>query len=338
LHYGQSGNEGLSVRNAKIRYIKENPDLYTGFIVGGSRTGVLDPKKISEFTGLSFYNMSVPKGYMEDYEKIVDFLLKNTNVKKIILQLNGQEIQGVKSEYQQLYVLDSKLSSKINELKTFLLSDCTTNLKNFILSKSFADAKIKQNGMFEYIENQNFAERENLEFVDKKIIPIFQQKYSNIFVEKSENILSDAELVFESLSIIKRKCKLYNIDLIVIMAPTSIRALSEIESPLYWEYLKNLALINDFYNFNGFSEFNLNPYNFVDDGHYRREMADKMLHIIFNKERLYDEDWGLLITPEDIDEYIKRRKEAYFKLKVKYEETGEAPLGTLGDPSFIPLE
>ena len=42
--YGQDGSEQISVRNAKIRYIKENPDVYTGFTLGGLRTGRLIPR------------------------------------------------------------------------------------------------------------------------------------------------------------------------------------------------------------------------------------------------------------------------------------------------------
>jgi hypothetical protein len=332
---GKSANDGFGVRTAKYRYIQENPDAYTGFIIGGSRTGTLDPKMASEFTGLSFYNFSFPSGRQEDYETAIDFLIAHTSVKQIILQLNGQEIRKAKSEFLPLFVLDSKISSKLYELKSELLVNCIPTLRNFLMRKPFYDIKVQENGMFECIEQHSPEERLNLNFVSKAIIPIFQKSYKNIFINKSAVTLPDAELVFESLWRIKRNCIENNVKLIIITAPSSIDVLSQIESPIYWEYLRGISRVTDFYNFNGYSRYNFNPYNFVDNAHYRREMSDKMLRIIFNQEQPPDDDWGILLNRDNIDTYLDRRKNAYFSLKSSYEETGIIPLGTMEDSSFI---
>ncbi|MDR2418459.1 MAG: hypothetical protein LBD79_05350 [Treponema sp.] len=336
-HYGQNGSEGLSVRNAKIRYIKENPDVYTGFIIGGSRTGALDPALASEYTGLSFYNFCFPQGYQEDYEMLVDFIIARTPVRHIILQLNGQEIGGDDLRVEHLYALDSKVSSKIAELATVLLYGCSVNLLNFILRRPTYIPRVQSNGMIEYIGHYSPAEAANLGFVEKTVTPDFQSLYQRIFSEKTAYDFPIMEFCFESLSRIREKCAMNDVKLTVLLAPSSVYVLAHTESPLYWDYLRNLAAITAFYNFNGYAPYNFNPYNFVDNAHYRKEMGDKMLRIVFNQEEAVD-DWGVLLSKDNIGVYLERRKARYFALKKSYEEQGIIPLGTMNGAGFIPVE
>jgi hypothetical protein len=335
--YGQSGYEAVSVRNAKIRYIKENPDVYTGFIIGGSRTGAFDPSLVSENIGLSFYNFCFPFGYQEDYEMLVDFIIAHTSARHIILQLNGQEMQNSKREFEHLYTLDSKVSSKIGELKTVLLYDCTGNLFNFVLGRPAYVPRVKSNGMIEYIEQYNPTEAASLDFVERTIMPLFRSQYQLIFSEKSVYDFSGMELFFESLSRIRQKCVMNDIKLTVLLAPSAVPVLATTESPLYWDYLRNMAAIIDFYNFNGYASYNFNPFNFVDGAHYRKEIGDKMLRVIFDQEPVAD-DWGVLLSKDNIGAYLERRKARYFTLKKNYEESGSIPLGTMNDTSFIPVK
>ncbi|MDR1325671.1 MAG: hypothetical protein LBK00_06510 [Treponema sp.] len=339
-HYGQSGQEPISVRNAKIRYIKENPDVYTGFIIGGSRTGALDPALASEYTGLSFYNFCFPFGYQEDYEMLVDLIIAHTQARHIILQLNGQEIQerGRESKgVEHLYALDGKASSKVAELTTVLLYAPIRKLLNFILKKPEYIPRVQSNGMIEYIGQYNPTEAASLGFVEKTITPVFQSLYQRIFLEKTAADFPMREFFFESLLRVREKCAMNDIKLTVLLAPSSVYVLAETESPLYWDYLRNMAAITGFYNFNGYSPYNFNPYNFVDSAHYRKEMGDKILRVIFNQEEAID-DWGVLASKSTIDAYLERRKSRYFTLKKSYEETGAIPLGTMNDASFIPLK
>jgi hypothetical protein len=180
------------------------------------------------------------------------------------------------------------------------------------------------------------AQRQGLRFVDERFINMFQQSYANIFSDKSQSSFPDMEITLESLMRIKRKCDTKNIKLTVLLCPSSIAVLAGTESPLYWDYLRSIAAITDFYNFSGYAPINFNPYNFFDESHYRNEIGDKMLRVIFNHEAVID-DWGILLSKDNIDAYLERRKAQYLVLKNNYEESGNIPLGTMNDSSFIPV-
>lgn len=47
------------------------------------------------------------------------------------------------------------------------------------------------------------------------------------------------------------------------------------------------------------------------------------------------ENFGILLTKDNIDEYIQNRRESYQKLKKEYEETGTVQLQTKEDESYI---
>jgi hypothetical protein len=331
LQYGQSGFDQISVINAKYRYITENPDLYTGFIVGGSRTGAIDPAVVSNYTGLSFFNFSFPYGNYPEYERIVNFIIDTTSVKHIILQMNGGEV-ALAEEIQNVFGHKLETLLKLEELSKELLADCSVRFAKFILKMPVYDPKSKENGMIEYIEQYSPQKREKLKFVDDCILPGYGANYKNIFTDKQ---MDEHQPIYASLIKIKSNCARNGVTLTLILSPSSPTVLSHHESPDYWEYLRNIAMISGFYNFNGYAPYNFNPYNFVDRYHYRKEMADKMLRIVFGQEAPED-DWGILLTPETIDAYLERRKATYYRLKKEYEETGTLAFGTMHDPSFIP--
>jgi hypothetical protein len=333
-HYGRAADNALSVRDAKITYIKNNPELYTGFIIGGSRTGVLDPAIAGKYTGLSFYNFSFLGSSFEEYEYLTDLLLQKTKVKNIILQLSSVEVLNIKLNYMNIYAINSKFSSKLSEIKNILLADCMPKIYNLFRVEARYRSKTKPNGMMEFIENHSPDARDNFTFVDS-IRQRWKNLCGNIFFDNKRNI-PDKDLVIQSVWRIQNKCLDNNVKLTVLISPNSVYDLSFVESYSFWDFLKNLTEIVPYYNFNGYSAINYNPYNYTDLVHYRKEIGDKMLSIIFGEEEALNDDWGILLTNNNINDYIKRREEKYYEFKKIFEETGSLPFGTIDDASFIP--
>jgi len=114
----------INSRYIKLNYIKGNPSLYSGFILGGSRTARLDPNIPTSLSGIRFYNMSYLIGFIEDSEGTVNFLLNNTNVKHIVVSLHGEEVYSG-SSYFNLYEFDGKYSTKLKEIKEALFFPVT---------------------------------------------------------------------------------------------------------------------------------------------------------------------------------------------------------------------
>lgn len=134
---------------------------------------------------------------------------------------------------------------------------------------------------------------------------------------------------------IKAKCDERGITLTVVLAPTFVSELYMYKSPQFWDYFRAIAEVQPFWNFSGINAVSMNPYNFVNGGHYFYFIGDRMANIMFAPdENAADgdadfggmDDFGQLITPENVDEYIARQTELWLTLKDEYERTGTVML------------
>lgn len=73
---------------------------------------------------------------------------------------------------------------------------------------------------------------------------------------------------------------------------------------------ERLASITDFYDFSGFNSVTTNSLNFYEDGHYRYLVGDMIIRRIFGRGSVANvpEDFGVLVTKKNVDEYIKKQK------------------------------
>ncbi len=117
---------------------------------------------------------------------------------------------------------------------------------------------------------------------------------------------------------IKKLCDENNIELIVFTNPmyyiTHVRSL-EIG---YLNFLKGLADITDFYNFSGLNEITMNNNNYIDTSHYRAEIGDLIIDVIWNGKKfdgLYNQGFGMKINRDNINELIHLLKSQWQNYK-----------------------
>ena len=117
---------------------------------------------------------------------------------------------------------------------------------------------------------------------------------------------------------IKKLCDENNIELIVFTNPmyyiTHVRSL-EIG---YLNFLKGLADITDFYNFSGLNEITMNNNNYLETSHYRAEIGDLIIDVIWNGKKfdgLYNQGFGMKINRDNINELIHLLKSQWQNYK-----------------------
>lgn len=120
----------------------------------------------------------------------------------------------------------------------------------------------------------------------------------------------------ESLKRIKAKCDQKGIKLTVIIGPTFLTEMSKYNSSAYMDYIHDLVQIVPVWNFGGINSVNLNPDYFCDGGHYWIELADQILTYVYsNTKDALPQDFGILLTPENVDEYLEQQKSKFLDLR-----------------------
>ena len=122
-------------------------------------------------------------------------------------------------------------------------------------------------------------------------------------------------------------------ELLVIVSPAFIGDLSIFESIYYWEFLVDISMITDYWDFSGYHDIDMNPYNFYNEGHFYYEIADLVIDTI-NGTDSYP-GFGVYVTKDNVIEHVEQRAADYERLQQEYLETGTIQLQGMEDASCL---
>lgn len=334
------GTDETYYRVLKGNHILNFGDQYDAYVLGGSKAGSYRAEKLQEMDGYRYYNLFEYHGTMPEYKVIVDFLLKHTNVKKIIICMGGKETDRLsyKSDADVMQIPAVwKDEPQIAEYIHFLTFDVTKGLKK--IWDEF------QNGKSVYTENYLHGERNlnlmyerrniNIDYyVQRNVLIDFPERLEKLFTTNSKDVYSR-----ECLNLVKQikaECKAAGVELQFWFNPTFVSGLTNIESTYFWNYMRDFAQITDYWDFNGYSGINMNPYNYLDQAHCTYEVSDLVIDTVAGKASY--PGFGYHVTKKNVDEYLQKRREDYNRLKAEYKETGTIQLQGIDDDSYIPTK
>ncbi|MDO4345099.1 MAG: hypothetical protein Q4C50_09885 [Eubacteriales bacterium] len=323
-------------RVLKLQHVLHFKDQYDAYILGGSKTGAFCTEKLQEMDGYRYYNMYEFQGTLPEYEMLVEFLLENAAPKKIIVNFSGAEVHRIVNNNESVVMQNPALltgESQIGEYLDFLMKDVRSSFE--VLADQV------KNGKPETVHNYTGGERNldalynsrrgNTQMTAGNVLRNYESRLERIFADTNQAKYS-AECL-EVLQNIKSMCDENGVELMVWFAPTFITGTMDYEGTAYREYLRKVAAITDFWDFGGYNDITMNPYNFFDWGHCYYEVADLVIDTVAGKDSY--EGFGYHVTPENVNEYLKERQAQFEKLKQEYLETGTVALGSMEDESWI---
>lgn len=313
-------------RILKLRHISKNPDKYYGYIIGGSKAGVLDADLISKYDNGKFYNVSVPWGCFEDYDAYIQYIAENTSAKKIILHLSSIEVLEFSRENMPAVITPSKIDD-IKEKIKFLIINPVQIIQDINSEKGYDFV----NGGRNYAQQLKEIEEEGDTYFERSVTTEYDELLDIIFNDPKNLIAFNENM--EALAHIVQICKENEIDLQVVIGLTFISELYKFEGDIYWSYLRAIASLVNYWDFSGFNDVNRNPYNFINFQHYNYKVGDKMINIMYGKEKM--DGFGEYIDPNNFNDYLDRRIGKYSEMQKEYQETGTIKLFDKTDSSYI---
>lgn len=295
----------LNTRTGKLAYLDQNYQKFNSYIIGGSKSGSLNPKTAEKYyPGAHFYNLNMVGGKFYDYEQTINYLANNYQVKNIILQISQLEADQIGTSSELNGMLHGKLVSNFPVL---------FYLKYLFANPSYAAEKLQtalnwnanyeaafffqsSNGSYNRTaEEKQIATNPNLIFANKARFPAHRP------------MVKGSAYAF-NLQVLKRivdLCRAKQINLLVVASPTYTTELETYPPEKLAVYMKEIAKITNYWNFSGYNSVNTNKTNFYDDRHFRQTVGDMMLAKIFGDSALKPpEDFGTLITSENAAQEI----------------------------------
>ncbi len=338
------GGDGIWVAENKTNYIARNNGRYDSFIIGGSKAGSIHTSRLNDLTNCTFYNYWTNWGCFYNYEMYINYILKNNNVKHIVLCLSGTEVYHIDPPNK---VIPSKIkstpfASEITELTNFKKKYLNINTfldlyKNRKKPKSL-EVLTYSDGSRDFSNYKTKMKENPSDYVIEKVFSFFggfDKNLMTMFTTKQK--LSACDYNIKSLNRIVSMLKKKEVLLTIIIMPQFIGEQFYYITPEYDDYLRNMTEFVDVWNFGGINEINMNPYNFSDGGHSFDFVADDIIEEVFSIEPNTTDmnAFGILLTKENIDSYILNQKQKFLMLKNEYDITGTVKLLEMGDKSYL---
>lgn len=339
IDFGMTTEQYL--RYFKAEHIKNYADSYDAYIIGGSKTGAYRPEKLQELDGYRYYNCWINSGNFNDYLNYTKFIIDHTNAKKIILQLSGGEVRFFDRQSDgDMNVIPAEVMGTSQTLETFdylfkdvrvglgQLKDESIDKLNHVEKTSYPNPITGEKNLDKYY---TAYEKDPNGFIQKYVLMNFDQQMKTLFTTDTKQPAYEQNLA--ALQEIKDLCDQNGIALQVILAPSFIGEMSEQDSSYYLDYLEKIVMITDVWDFSGYNDIDLNPYNFYNDGHFFYEVADLIVDTMAGKQQVAD--FGVYVTKENMMEHFQQRKADYERLQKEYQQTGTIALKGYNDSSKI---
>ena len=302
-----SGNKEKIIRDeriSKFNLIEINSNA-KNFIFGSSRSLMLDPVKLEEYTNSEALNLGFSSASSDEYYLFIKYLLEMKKVSNIVIGIDlfsytkNFKSNGVMPiELIEYFKLDDKSSLKdYISFDMFKRSWKTLN-KNYSgdpVSRYTPKGKMLKE---EYLKVKN--NKVNLQrYIEKNVVndtPRWGAKNSEI----SNKLLTE-------LLLIKELCEKYNVKLHLFMSPIYIKQITMKKTRFKQQktLLRHIvSYISPIHDFNGITSINIDPSSYVDTFHYSYDTADLILKEIFVNEIKNSVRKGFFVTKDNIDNYL----------------------------------
>ncbi|MGM9935847.1 MAG: hypothetical protein ACI38A_00705 [Candidatus Ornithomonoglobus sp.] len=344
---------------------------YDGIIVGGSKARPLSGELLKYYTGMNYLSCTAANGNFEYYENIIDYAVRHQGIKHVLLHFSGVETytglqpdinnrvpallkgecelkdyayylfcnigdsfnklfdEGAPSPEERFGTADHKGTSPDDENNIHITDYMALPGGDWIGEARMRSANIT--GLRSYYEKiAGMGDSAKLSWCEDHTMAFYGYTFEDIF--RKDKFLPYLEDNITHLKNIKKLCDNNGVELTVVIGGVSIIERAKYECPEYWEYLRRICEITDFYDFSYFCDINNNPYNFYTGNHHLDTISWVELASIYG----YDPyGYGIHITGENINEYLTQRACGYYAMQEELERTGTLELPGLGGESDL---
>lgn len=311
-------------RVAKIAYLDQHHGNYNAYVIGSSKASSLSVDALNGYTGDSWYNMTWYGGDLLDERQLVQYLLENYQVERILLTIDPECAnlydEGGQSDLRQ--AMHGKVCGENGLL--FYGRYLFANL-------GYAWDKLVSWAGRGYLPDEDTVYVPQTGVYDKTLrdsSPIHDLD-SYLGYEGMSTTLESASMGYIDQAIadiqaIQALCQEHGVEFDMVGVPVSQVEFAAYPREGVEEFWTRAAQIDDFYAFWGYNSVNGDLRYFYDVQHFRNNAGDMVLATLFGDETVYvPQDFGLHTTPDTVAQAIER---AYDQAVPREQLTAQVPI------------
>lgn len=290
----------------KTRFILNNQETYDSYLFGSSRVGFIDVTKMSEYSGERYYNMMYSEGLPAEHLKTLQVMIARGEIPDtVVIGVDDISYMVDPARHEsQLYRIAYPYGESWQKQAGFYLKymDTYTTLQSLSVISNHKPTDISAiytTGCEDLNRDTVFDETQNT--------PYWADYYENRMEESLQEIAAIRDL-----------CQENEIKLIVFTNPLYYATYEKDVRHGYLDFLEKLAGVVPYYNFSGYNEITLSKENYFETSHYRPQVGDKIIDVIFKgetDETLISQGFGVYVTRDGEEELMKILKHQVASLK-----------------------
>ena len=276
----------------KMAYLLRHPDKFNTFLFGSSKVEAIHTEKIE---GENCYNMTYSVGVpAEHLANLRTFLANGIHPDKIYLGVDSSSYktdpnqhikQPLRCPYE--YLKDHPIYFYSLYMNPAVILGSLYSMHNEHRDYDYAGTFYQYGAYAPYGKGSAVAPAQAMDY-------------------DIDDTLLDKTL--EEIHAIVEICRSEDIKIVVFVNPTHHTLYRDALSRGHTNFFRRLADITEFYNFDGLNDIALNNNNFRDLSHYKPEIGDMILEVIFGGmkyEGLYEQGFGWKVTKHNVSEFLR---------------------------------
>lgn len=283
----------LNPRIGKAEYLSRHFDEYDSYIVGSSNAASYLPETFEKYEDGSYYNMFHYGADVAYDEMVIRWLLKEDDVKHIVLILGLNEgnvpapTEGLTARLPRQVTGENPISYYFD----FLFADFgyveekldARHVDTELVPQAF-DIFLPESGTYD----KRLRDVEAIASLDD-----YLSLYGGEFAPMSPCVFNNLEGCAASVSRIKEMCEAEGTKLTVIFSPVSEAQLASYTNEELDRFFNSLSEVTDYYNFS-ISSISRDPRYFYDSTHTRNATANMVISSVYGDESVYyPKDFGV---------------------------------------------
>jgi len=290
----------LNPRVAKIGYLDRHYQDYDSYVVGSSKASSLPPEELNEYLDARFFNTTWYGGDLLDEKQLIHYIVKNYNVKNIVLAIDPQ----VAAFYdQEADPIKGNMHCKVDGSFAPVFYG-----KYLFANPSYGWEKLKKYFHQGYLTTSATVYNADNGSYNKQLRDATPINDMDDYLAREKNVLekeyTDLPYMEEALADIgeiRDLCRENGIRLIVIGVPIYNDDFFHYDQEQLAEFWTRLADVVEFYSFWGNNTVNGDIRYYYDSDHFRNNAGTMALARVFDNPDVYvPDDFGRYITPETV--------------------------------------
>ncbi|MHC1744325.1 MAG: hypothetical protein AB9873_15000 [Syntrophobacteraceae bacterium] len=309
--------EELNSHFVKMRHLLGNPAKYDSLLIGSSRVGKIDVRRLGDGR---YYNLSYPVGVPGAHlEDITMLLAKGMRIKSILMGLDDFSYKVDPAGHRHV-PLTHPYGSWLENL--YFYTEYLLKIPRMRYIKEYRD-KRKVKIYYDIYETGMPLHKQEDERIERNVqAHVNDRKFASPCYHRGDRI----EETIKDIEEIKAVCEYNNIKLYVFINPIHKTTYIDGGPNTFDEFKRKLVQIVDFYDFSGLNSVTIDNYCYYETSHYRYFIGDFIIARIFNDNSVQvPEDFGVLVNKDNIEAHL-------ISLRQSLEDKSIVPFSTRNPP------